>query len=551
MPPRLVIYDQARLGTPLFDNLSRTTQHPSVMRTRTSARAFVVLVLGASFVVAALGTGTTALSHAFENWAQGPGALSLGTPSIFVLALASAFFLAAGVMRLARWRVAGEPHSALAGAALLVMGGLCLPLGGLALLFPGPNDVSLVGPASRTFAELVAVALLGRALTAVDVSSAELPGRLLPRVFLLVTAFFAALVVAQEIVPPTATGQALWAVFLAAVRALAWFGVALYAATQAQTLPWAGRVAPLLLGMGFAEALRGLDLGRSGTWTFAALLVCMSMAALSARAALLDLDSAVRADEEGRTELSRALTRVSEEAVELTEWREQLTHDARNACAGLRAAMSILERHEGQIDDATRRKLRLAAVQELGHIEHLLTRSPDEPCVPFEAGEVVRRVAEAAWALGAQVSVQGPPVHAVGRPGDLAAVLKNLLVNAQTHAPGSRVRFRVVCDEETVTITCADDGPGLQPDVAWRAFERGFRGSSSPGSGLGLHAARELMREQHGELALDPSAPGARFVLTLPRAITRPLHLRPVLVPAQRALHVTPRQGPAHDLPVA
>ena len=45
--------------------------------------------------------------------------------------------------------------------------------------------------------------------------------------------------------------------------------------------------------------------------------------------------------------------------------------------------------------------------------------------------------------MGARVSVQGLPVHAVGRPGDLAAVLKNLLVNAQTHAPGSQVRFRV------------------------------------------------------------------------------------------------------------
>ena len=122
------------------------------------------------------------------------------------------------------------------------------------------------------------------------------------------------------------------------------------------------------------------------------------------------------ADEQGRTDLSQALTRVSEEAVELTEWREQLTHDARNACAGLRAALSILERHDSRIDPATRERLRLAAVQELGHIEHLLTRSADEPCATFEVSEVVRRVAEAAWAVGARVSVQGLPVHAVGRP---------------------------------------------------------------------------------------------------------------------------------------
>jgi signal transduction histidine kinase len=522
------------------------------MGTRKSARASVVLVLGGSCIVAALGAGASALSHTFQRWGSGTdAALRLGTPSIFVLALASACFLTAGVMRLARWRLAAEPHSALAGAALMVMGGLCLPLGGLALLFPGDHDGSLVGPATRTLAELVAVALLVRALTAHDVSSAERPGRLLPGIFLLVTGFFVLLVVAQEIAPPTANGQALWAVSLAAVRALAWFGVALYAASRAQKLPWARRLAPLLLGMGLAEALRGLDLGRMGIWTFAALLLCMSMAALSTRAALLDLDSAVRADERGRTELSQALTRASEEAVELTEWREQLTHDASNACAGLRAALSILERHEGRIDPDTTQRLRMAAIQELGQIEHLLTRSSEEPCIPFDASDVVRRVGEAAWALGARVSVQGQPVRALGRPGDLAAVLKNLLVNVQTHAPGSLVRFRVVSDHETVTITCSDDGPGLRPEVAQQAFERGFHGNASPGSGLGLHGARELMRDQGGELALDSTARGATFVLTLRRAPARALHLRPIRVPDQRALRAAPMQDPAHVLPVA
>ena len=69
------------------------------------------------------------------------GPMSLARPTVVVLAMASAFFLASGVLRLARWRIAAEPHSALAGAALLVMGGLCLPLGGLALLFPVGQDV--------------------------------------------------------------------------------------------------------------------------------------------------------------------------------------------------------------------------------------------------------------------------------------------------------------------------------------------------------------------------------------------------------------------------
>ena len=304
--------------------------------------------------VGLLGATATALSQAAAHGAGVFGAVSLARPSIVALAIASAFFLAGGVLRLARWRITGEPHSALGGAALLVMGGLSLPLGGLALLFPGTQDVSLVGPAIRTATELVAITLLVRALTATDVSRAELPARLLPRLFAGLTLVFVVLLAAQQVVPTTMTGMALPAVVLAGVRALAWFAVALYAATRATELLWARRVAPLLIGMGFAEALRGLDLGRSGAWTFAALLVCLSMAALSTRAALIDLEDAVSTDERGRSDLSQALTRISQEAVGLTEWREQLTHDARNACAGLRAALSILERQDGRIDPATR-----------------------------------------------------------------------------------------------------------------------------------------------------------------------------------------------------
>jgi signal transduction histidine kinase len=520
-----------------------------VIGTLDGTRRSVGLVVGAAFVAGILGAGATALSHAYAP-TSGLDGLSLGRPSVVALAVASAFFLAAGVMRLSRWRMAGEPHAALAGTALLVMGGLSLPLGGLAMLFPGTQDTSLVGPASRTLAELVAVALLLRALTAADVSRAERPGRLLPVLFAAVTLVFLALLFAQHIAPSTLTDQTLPAVVMSGMRAAAWFGVSLYAFSRAQEMPWAHRVAPLLLGMGIADALRGLDLGRPGAWTFAALLVCLSMAALTARAAMIDLEQAVRADEQGRTDLSLALSRVSEEAVGLTEWREQLTHDARNACAGVRAALSILERHDGRIDRATRDRLRLAAVQELGHIEHLLTRSAEEPCAPFEVSEVVRDVAQAAWAMGTRVSVQGVAIHAVGRPGDLAAVLKNLLVNAQTHAPGSLVRLRIVADADSVTITCADDGPGLSPEDAGRAFERGFHGSASAGSGLGLHGARELMLEQGGDLTIEPTNVGATFALTLQRADVSARRLRPVRVPTQRALHAAPTGTPL-ELPVA
>jgi signal transduction histidine kinase len=325
--------------------------------------------------------------------------------------------------------------------------------------------------------------------------------------------------------------------------------VAVVAVVRSTSLPWAHRVTPLLFGMALAEGMRAMDPHHVGPWTLSGLLLCVAVAVLAARAALLDLDAAVHADEQQRAELASTLTAVRDEADGLTEWREQLTHDARNACAGLRTALSILERYEGQVDPATHDKLRVAAVRELGHIEHLLTRSPAEPPALFEVNDVLRRVAEGSQAIGARVVVQGQPVHAVGRPGDLVAVLKNLLVNVQAHAPGSVVRLSATADDELVRITCADDGPGIRPQDTTRVFERGFRGRGSQGSGLGLYAARQLMEEQGGALVLAPSTRGATFVLTLPRA-SAIARRGPVVVPSQRSSRLVPLHDPSRSLPV-
>ncbi len=200
--------------------------------------------------------------------------------------------------------------------------------------------------------------------------------------------------------------------------------------------------------------------------------------------------------------------------------------------------MEILEKYDGRVDPRVTERLRLSAIQEIGHIEHLLTRSSNEPCRPFDVTEVVRAVGDAARSLGADVTVHGDRVRGTGRAADLAAALKNIVVNAQTHAPGSRVNIRVTSDDDTVTIACSDDGPGLHSGDTAHVFERGYRRSSSPGSGLGLYAARELIREQGGDLRLGPSQPGATFLITLP-AVPAGVGSRAIRVPGQRALHLT------------
>ena len=136
--------------------------------------------------------------------------------------------------------------------------------------------------------------------------------------------------------------------------------------------------------------------------------------------------------------------------------------------------------------------------------------------VDFEVASVVRTVVRTRRATGQQVRLAGSAGVVRGRPGDLATVLQNLLVNAAAHAPGSPVTVQLSTLEGRVEVAVTDRGPGLTEAEAARVFERGVRGAASGGSGLGLYVARTLMRRHGGDVELRSRVGGAAFVVVLP-----------------------------------
>jgi signal transduction histidine kinase len=498
--------------------------------------------------VAALGATATGTAHLIGSRTDTAGSSGLETGVVIALALASGLFLTAGVLRLVKWRLERDQHSVLVGTALIVMGVVCLPLGGIVRHFVTAENSAYAALATHGVTAFVVMGLVVHALGGTDGGRGDARGRLLPGLLELVGLALVLAFALRQLAPHTPGEDRLLRLLLSAGLSLGWFVVAAQTARKAGTLPWARRAAPLFLAMGLAETLRALDPGHVGAWTLAGSFLCAAAAAVATLSALTDLDQTMSTDEQELTALAAALQQAHGEADELSIWREQLTHDARNACAGLRAAMTLLERYDGKVDPGTTERLRLAAVHEIGHLEHLITRSSTQPCERFEVSDVVRGAALPAQALGSLVTFHGRRTEAIGRRGDLAAVLKNLLVNVETHAPGSRIAIAVTSDEDKVTITLSDDGPGLTRRDAAHAFERGYRGRTSPGSGLGLFAARELMREQGGDLDLGEPRPGATFHLTLLAAPAEPPAGFPLRIPAQRTLSPSPgapAQAPA------
>ncbi len=220
----------------------------------------------------------------------------------------------------------------------------------------------------------------------------------------------------------------------------------------------------------------------------------------------------------GSSFAERSLTRAERGVAQRDAWREELSHDAVNALAGLRAALTTLAQPALGMTREETQLLQRAAIREVAHLQHLVERSASDQLVEIEVSEIIETAVQTGQIAGMCVHVTDGTGRATGRPGDLATVLQNLLVNAARHAPGSCVRVAVREAAGRLGITVADDGPGVPEPLRAQVFERGFAGPGSTSTGLGLYVARQLMREQGGELELLPSRSGCLFLVILPAA---------------------------------
>jgi nitrogen fixation/metabolism regulation signal transduction histidine kinase len=232
------------------------------------------------------------------------------------------------------------------------------------------------------------------------------------------------------------------------------------------------------------------------------------------------------------TDQRRAAERLatSERLALIGQMLAQITHEVRNPLNALSLNAEMLRDELERLDPAhgTEAWPLLGTVS--GEIDRLtevtahylqLARRPAarlEPEPPTElVAEVERLLRPELEAKGVTLRVEVPALPPVPLDGNqMRQVLLNLVRNAVEAGARTIVLGGALTDDEAV-LSVRDDGGGMSPDEARRAFDPFF--STKPtGTGLGLAITRQVIEDHGGSIQVDSVAGvGTTFRIHLPR----------------------------------
>lgn len=224
-----------------------------------------------------------------------------------------------------------------------------------------------------------------------------------------------------------------------------------------------------------------------------------------------------------RTALNALIRRVTEAFDNERRFTADAAHELRTPLAALKVQAQVALR--AQADDSRQHALAqvIAGVDRMTHlVEQLLTLARVDPARqdiaprPFDPAAIV---AEVCAELLPQAQRRGQMLHVDAAPGCTVAVtpawlqiaLRNLVDNALRHAgEGARIAVRLARTGSGCTLSVADDGPGVAPDLRARLTARFVRGETEgEGCGLGLSIVARVAALSHAQLELGDGLPRA------------------------------------------
>ncbi len=291
-------------------------------------------------------------------------------------------------------------------------------------------------------------------------------------------------------------------------------------------------VAFVLLALTGAAALSGIVVARTVARPIERLTRASLRIAAGERQAALPLPRGKEVRE--LTRAFESMRRELEERDALEGLASDLWHELKNPVAAIRASAEVLDDAIGEDPEAARRFSRRileasdrldALTADLLGLTKLEAKGLADPEATVDLCAVVRGAVEALGpvAQAAEVSIVPtlpPTAECQGDARWLGTAVENLLRNAVIFsAAGDEIRITVSANPGSWEIRVQDRGPGVEPAIRDRLFER-FVGSrhGEGGTGLGLAIVRAVAEAHGGEAELtEASDAGSTFTLRLPR----------------------------------
>ena len=222
-----------------------------------------------------------------------------------------------------------------------------------------------------------------------------------------------------------------------------------------------------------------------------------------------------------------------------TDFLRGVTHDLQTPLTSISALASELSRSQ-RLDESGQRDVMTIAhqadrlrrmVAQLLAVSRLEAGALTPRSEVFRLEPVLRRTWEALRAdRELEVEVEGDPLLVVADPDRVEQVLWAILDNAVKYSPGSsavRVRMassRAPADggDTAAILSVTDEGAGIDADARDHAFDQFYRSDvarrlAPDGSGIGLFAARGLVRAMGGDISISSElGHGTTVTVTLP-----------------------------------
>ena len=248
-----------------------------------------------------------------------------------------------------------------------------------------------------------------------------------------------------------------------------------------------------------------------------------------------DLAASLAALQVAQEELEEKASQLQELDVLKSRFIQIISHELRTPLTVIKGGVQTVLRAGADADPAFRAQLLQStekAADELGDMINKILMVATirhggfetEP-VPLSLDKLVRQVCEAASSRAqGRITVGGTEAKALGDPGLVEQVVRDLVDNALVHTKGSIVVSTWGLGDQAV-VSVKDEGPPPPEGLLLRLFHEPFvQGDSSTtrevgGMGLSLYLAKQIIEASRGELRVETTEAGSTFSITLP---TRP-----------------------------